>query len=91
MKSINIYDENKYNDEPHSKTASDTLVIPKSIIYDWVATPFSEYTKGILVTYQTIPGTTTARNGRVYSKGDFMQFNIYPFIEGVWDSNHVST
>lgn len=91
MKSINIYDENKYTDEPHLKTASDTLVIPKSIIYDWVATPFSEYTRGILIKYQTIPGTITTSNGRVHLKGDVMQFNIYPFIEGVWDSNHVSS
>ena len=91
MKAIDIYDENKYNDEPHAKTARDTLTAANLVLYDWMETPFSEYNRGVMIKYQTIQGTITSKNGRVYLKGDVMQFNIYPFIEGVWDSNHVSS
>lgn len=81
MKSIIIYDENKYADEHHSKTALDVLVIPSSVMYNWIGTPFSEYSKAVIIKYQTIPGTVTSSNGR------FMQFNIYPLTINVWKVN----
>lgn len=87
MKSIIIYDENKYADEQHSKTALDALVIPSSVMYNWIRTPFSEYSKAVIIKYQTVPGTVTSSNGRVSLKGDFMQFNIYPLTINVWKVN----
>lgn len=87
MKSIIIYDENKYTDEHHSKTALDALIIPRSVMYNWMGTPFSEYLKAVIIKYQTVPGTVTSINGRVSLKGDYMQFNIYPLMTNVWKVN----
>ena len=87
MKSIIIYDENKYTDEHHSETALDALIIPRTVMYNWMGTPFSEYSKAVIIKYQTVPGTITSSNGIVNLKGDFMQFNIYPLVINAWKVN----
>jgi hypothetical protein len=87
MKIIQIFDENKYNDEDHYKTALDTFVDIDMTLYNWLITPFSEYSKSSFIKYQTNPEGVKTINGRYYLKGDFMQFSIQQSPKSkIWNS-----
>lgn len=87
MKAIQIYDGNKYSDESHFKLAMDTFTDIRSILYNWVSTPFSVYLKYSVIKYQINSGGVTIINGRAYVKRDFRQFIIrYSPKSKIWNS-----